>query len=69
VGEEEYDWMLHDTEWYALDLRAYGYSNWYETSYSTISGGEFAGRDWWSDVMDVVPVPVIEVQSTLVAWP
>jgi len=69
VGEEAYDWVLHDSGWYALDLRAYGYANWYDTSYSTISGGEFAGQDWWSDVMDAVPVPVIEVQSTLVAWP
>jgi hypothetical protein len=34
---DERDWN------YALDLRAYGYANWYDTSYSTISGGEFAG--------------------------
>ncbi|MGD9101747.1 MAG: hypothetical protein PVF45_14795 [Anaerolineae bacterium] len=65
VGDPLYDWVEHDSEWYALDLRSYGYYDWFETSYSVISGGEFGGQEWWSDVMDAVPVPVIEVQSVL----
>lgn len=66
VGEPVYDWVLQDSGWYALDLRAYGYSDWYDTSYAVISGGEFAGEEWWDDgAGDAVPVPVIEVQSVL----
>jgi hypothetical protein len=65
VGEPKYDWNLHDTDWYGLDLRDYGWPTWYDTSYSVISGGEFAGREWWNDPSPNVPTPVIEVQSVL----
>jgi len=65
VGEAEYDWIEHDSGWYGIDLRSYGYPDWYETSYAVISGGEFAGQDWWSGTMMSVPLPMIEVQSVL----
>ncbi len=65
IGEPAYDWVLHDTDWYPLDLRDYGYPNWYDDSQMVIGGGEFNGRDWWSGIGNAVPVPIIEVQSVL----
>ncbi len=65
VGDLEYDWVLHDSGWYGIDLRDYGHPTWYEVSYAVISGGEYAGRDWWSDSSQNVPTPIIEVQSVI----
>jgi hypothetical protein len=65
TGEPEYDWVLHDTGWHGIDLRDYDHPTWYQASYSVISGGDYAGRDWWGGSRQTVPTPILEVQSVL----
>jgi len=57
--------------WYPLDLRPYGYPQWYYESWAVVTTG--AG-EWcpfeYADLNpgDTVRIPVIEVQTVLVDW-
>ena len=66
--EEEYDWVNHFNGWNLVDLRNYGESNWYRTSYSVRTTGSYAGCAFeYGDPNpgDSVRVPVIEIQSVI----
>jgi len=60
--EDVYEWVHHSDGWYTVDLTRWGEPNWYYTSYSVRSSGD--GMNW-GPVLDVVPVPIIEVQSII----
>ena len=68
-SEPVYDWVEHrDPEWMTIDLRQFGGSTWYYTSWAVITGGtgpwcafEYADPN----PGDTVRVPVIEIQSVL----
>jgi hypothetical protein len=61
-SEDVYEWVHHFDGWYTVDLTNWGEPNWYYTSYSVRSSGDGVN---WGPVLDVVPVPVIEVQSVI----
>ncbi|MBN1933169.1 MAG: hypothetical protein JW934_00815 [Anaerolineae bacterium] len=57
-----YEWQHRYDGWHIIDLTRYGSPTWYYTSYAVRSSGD--GINWGS-VLDVVPAPVIEVQSVI----
>ena len=57
-----YGWVHHSDGWYVIDLRNYGEPSWTFASQAVRSSGDGVR---WGPVLDVVPVPVIEVQSVL----
>ncbi|HEC36221.1 MAG TPA: hypothetical protein ENI39_06780 [Anaerolineae bacterium] len=68
VGEPTYDWVHHFEGWHPIDLRDFGSSTWYYTSFAVITTGAGPWCEWeYADPNpgDTVRVPVIEVQSVL----
>ncbi len=70
IGEPRYEWIHHFVGWYPIDLREYGESAWYATSFRVVTEGE--GGDWCPGTLytggpgNAVPVPVIESQAIIV---
>jgi len=68
LGEPEYDWVHHFEGWNPIDLREFGNSTWYHTSWAVITTGSGPWCAWeYADPNpgDTVRVPVIEIQSVL----
>jgi hypothetical protein len=68
IDDPVYDWVTHEEGWHTFDLRDFGGSTWYYTSWAVITTGE---GPWCAyeyadpNPGDTVRVPVIEIQVPL----
>ena len=71
LARPKYEWVHQRVGWYPLDLRPYGYPQWYYESWAVVTtgAGEWCPFEYADpNPGDTVRIPVIEVQTVIVDW-